>query len=42
MALLVELPESALVDESEVFSVDIIPPWYYMLLYHLGDEQQAF
>jgi hypothetical protein len=23
----------------ESYSVDIIPPWFSMLLYHLGDEQ---
>jgi hypothetical protein len=39
MALLVSLPESALMDESGVSSVDIIPPWFSMLIYHLGDEQ---
>jgi hypothetical protein len=23
----------------EFFYVDIIPPWFSMLIYHLGDEQ---
>jgi hypothetical protein len=25
----------------EFFCVSIIPPWFSMLMYHLGDEQQA-
>jgi hypothetical protein len=33
--------QRALVDESEVSSVDIIPPWFSVHTYHLGDEQQA-
>jgi hypothetical protein len=28
-----------LVDESGVSSVDIIAPWFSMLIYQLGDEQ---
>jgi hypothetical protein len=28
-----------LVDESGVFTVDIIPPWFSMHIYHLGGEQ---
>jgi quinol-cytochrome oxidoreductase complex cytochrome b subunit len=36
MTLLVELPESALVDESGVSPVDIVPPWFSMFMYHLG------
>jgi hypothetical protein len=32
----------ALVDESGVFlCIDIIPSWLSILVYHLGDEQQA-
>jgi hypothetical protein len=30
---------TALVDESGVFPVDIIPPWFSMLVYYLEDEQ---
>jgi hypothetical protein len=29
------------VDESGVSPVDIIPPWFCVLIYHLGDEQLA-
>jgi hypothetical protein len=36
-----KMSENAIVDETEVFPVDIIPPWYSMLIYHLGDEEQA-
>jgi hypothetical protein len=32
---------SALVDESEVSPVDIIPPFFSMLICHLGEEQSA-
>jgi hypothetical protein len=32
------LPE-ALVDEAGVFDVDIIPPWFSVLIYYLGEEQ---
>jgi hypothetical protein len=39
MALLVGLPE--LVDESEFSLVDIIPKWFSVLTYYLGDEQKA-
>jgi hypothetical protein len=39
MALLVGLPESALVVESGFFPVIVIPPWFFMLIYHLGYEQ---
>jgi hypothetical protein len=28
------------VDESGVSPVDIIPPWFSMLMYHLSDEQR--
>jgi len=35
MILLVGLPESALVEESGVFPVDIIPPWFSVLIYRL-------
>jgi hypothetical protein len=24
-----------------VFPVDIMPPWLYILIYHVGDGQQA-
>jgi hypothetical protein len=36
MALLVGLPESALVDESQVFPSRHHPLWFSMLIYHLG------
>jgi hypothetical protein len=39
MALLVGLPE--LVDESEFSLVDIIPKWFSVVTYYLGDEQKA-
>jgi hypothetical protein len=39
MALLVGLPESALVDESGISPVHTIPQWFSMLMYHLGAEQ---
>jgi hypothetical protein len=29
---------TALVDKSGLFPVDITPPWFSMLIYHLGDE----
>jgi hypothetical protein len=25
----------------EFYPVDITPPWFFMLMYHLGNEQQA-
>jgi hypothetical protein len=31
--------QRALVDKSRVFLVDIITPWFSMLIYHLGDKQ---
>jgi hypothetical protein len=40
MTLLVGFPESS-GDEPGVFPADIIPPWFSLLIYHLGDEQQA-
>jgi hypothetical protein len=39
MAVLVRLPESALVDES-VFPV-IISPWFSTLIHRMGDEKYA-
>jgi quinol-cytochrome oxidoreductase complex cytochrome b subunit len=24
---------------NQLSSVDIVPPWFFMLIYHLGDEQ---
>jgi hypothetical protein len=39
MMILVELPESN--QDESVFPVDIIPPRFSILIYHLGDEQQA-
>jgi hypothetical protein len=29
----------SLVDESGVFPADFIPPWFCILMYHVGDEQ---
>jgi hypothetical protein len=39
MALLVGLPERALVDESGLFPSRHHPSWFPMLIYHLGDEK---
>jgi hypothetical protein len=33
------LPESALVDESEVSPIDIIPTFFSTLVYRMGDEE---
>jgi hypothetical protein len=39
ITLLVELPESF--GGRIIFSVDIIPPWFSMLIHQLGVEKQA-
>jgi hypothetical protein len=39
MALVVGLPDSALVDEPGVFLDDVTPPWFSLLICHLWDEQ---
>jgi hypothetical protein len=41
MALVIGLPESAVVEESGVFPSQHYPSWFSMLVYHLGDEQYA-
>jgi hypothetical protein len=42
MALLVVLPEISLVENQEFSLVDIIPPWIFMLIYHLGTNSGFF
>jgi hypothetical protein len=41
MALLAGLPVSTLVDKKGFSLVDIILPWFSMLIYHLGNQQYA-
>jgi hypothetical protein len=39
MFLLIEFPESDVVDEPEVFPSRHHPPWFSILMYNPGDEK---